>query len=87
MSFPERGAESEENRAGLFRKLRIDVEAAMKQLAAQAKCQKAVLFLALNLSSDISFFWHDQFCERIGELKQEYLSRGLDILIEEVGYL
>jgi hypothetical protein len=55
--FPARAVESESNRAGLFQKLRGDVEDASEQLAAEGEGQQpAVLFPALNLSPDIAFF-------------------------------
>jgi hypothetical protein len=83
-----RAAESEANRAGVFQKLRRKVENASKQLAAQTKSQQpSVLFLALNLSPDIAFFWPDHFNERLEILRQEALSRGVSILVQEVGYL
>jgi hypothetical protein len=86
--IPAKAVESEANRAGLFQKLRRDVEDASEQLAIQAKGQQPpVLFLALNLSPDITFFWPDHFNERLEVLRQEALSRGVSILVQEVGYL
>lgn len=86
--FPARAVESEANRAGLFQKLIRDVEDASEQLAAEGEGQQpAVLFLALNLSPDITFFWPNRFDERLEVLRREALSRGVSILVEEVGYL
>jgi hypothetical protein len=86
--IPARAVESEANRAGLFQKLRRDVENASEQLAAQRKGQQpAVLFLALNLSPDITFFWPDHFNERLEVLRREVLSRGVSVLVQEVSYL
>ena len=76
------------NRAGLFQKLKRDVEDALEQLAAQREGQQpVVLFLAPNLSPDITFFWPTHFNERLEVLRQECLSRGVSILVQDVGYL
>lgn len=82
-----KAAHSEADREGLFTKLRRDMEQASAQLAAHANGEDRTIFLALNLSPDIGFLWPDRFNERLEALRREYVANGVEVLVEEVGYL
>ncbi|OGA44768.1 MAG: hypothetical protein A3F74_19970 [Betaproteobacteria bacterium RIFCSPLOWO2_12_FULL_62_58] len=82
----EKASQSELNRAArLFEKLKKDLKHASGQLAAQCGDQRAVVFLALNLSPDITFLWPVRFDQRLDVLRQEFVNNGVNVLVEEVG--
>jgi len=80
-------AYSEVNRDPLFTKLRVTLQTALQQLSQSDEAQHRTVFLAINLSSDIKFLWHGRFCDRLKELRREFADQGLDVVVEEVGYL
>jgi hypothetical protein len=84
MPLPERALQSQCDREPLFDKLRIIVNKAEKQVA---EGQGRIVFLFLNLSTDITFLWPERFAERFEALRKESAAKGIDLLFEEVGYL
>jgi len=78
---------SQENRSPLFTKLQVTLQTALKQLSQSDEAQKRTVFLAINLSADIQFLWHEQFHDRLLALCREFADQGLEVVVEEVGYL
>ena len=85
--LPAKAARSEDARKGLFKKLEKSLESALGQLGNSDKVQQRTLFLAINLSTDIRFLWHERFYERFEALCQNREDRGLTIIVEEVSYI
>ena len=78
---------SQENRSPLFTKLQATLQTALEQLSQSDEAQKRTVFLAINLSTDIQFLWHDRFHDRLEALCREFADQGLEVVVEEVGYL
>ena len=78
---------SQENRSPLFTKLQATLQTALEQLSQSDEAQKRTVFLAIHLSTDIQFLWHDRFHDRLEALCREFADQGLEVVVEEVGYL
>ncbi len=83
----ETAALSEARREGIFAKIIGIFEHASSQLTASEESHRCTIFLAINLSPDIDFLWRERFDERLGALRQELSDKGVQTVIEEVGYL
>lgn len=81
-----KASRSEETAVALFAKIKNIVENALMQLDSD-KSQLRTIVLAINLSTDIQFLWHERYSERIEALRLEHLDKGVIIIVEEVGYL
>ena len=82
-----KAARSEANREGVFVKLHEILKHASIQLATAERTQQRAVYLAINLSDDIKFLWHQRFYDRIEDLRQEFLRNGIDLIVQEVTYL
>lgn len=82
-----KAASSEAARKGLFKKLERILERASTQLATSEGRQLQTIFLAINLSPDIQFLWRERFEERFEALRREFVDKGVQVVVEEVGYL
>ena len=78
---------SKANRKALFSKIINTLDYAAKQTSSSSETGIKIIFLAINLSSDIQFLWHERFKEKLGEICREYSDKGIQVLVEEVGYL
>ena len=85
--LPMKAASSEAARKGVFTKLERILECASTQLATSEGRQLRIVFLAINLSSDILFLWPERFEERFEALCQEFEHKGVQVVTEVVGYL
>jgi hypothetical protein len=78
---------SELAREGIFAKIKGILDGASTQLATSQRAQLRTVFLAINLSGDIDFLWRKRFQERFERLRQESVNKGVQVVVEEVGYL
>ena len=85
--IPVKAASSEANREGLFAKLKRTLDYAASQASSSSEKDLRMIFLAINLSPDIQFLWHEHFQERLGSICQELSAKGIQVVVEEVGYL
>ena len=82
-----KAASSEANREGLFTKLKRTLDYAASQTSCSSEKDLRMIFLAINLSPDIQFLWHERFQERLGAICQKLSDKGIQVVVEEVGYL
>ena len=86
--IPVKAASSEAKRGeGLFAKLEKILDYAASQTSSSSKNDLRMIFLAINLSPDIQFLWHERFQERLESICQELSDKGIQVVVEEVGYL
>ena len=78
---------SKETREGIFPKIEATLRKACSQLEIVDEAHARVIYLALNLSPDISFLWPDDFSICLDELTAECQSKGVQVIVEKVGYL
>lgn len=78
---------SEINRDPLFTKLQATIQTALEQLSQSDEAKQRTVFLAINLSTDIQFLWHNRFHDRMEALCREFADLGLEVVVEEVCYL
>ncbi len=78
---------SETAREGLFQKLIRILDDASGQIINSNEVKHRIIFLAINLSTDIQFLWAKHFYKHFDILRQNYEKKGLKIIVEEVGYL
>ena len=78
---------SEATREGIFAKIKAILDRASTQLATPQGTQFRTVFLAINLSPDIDFLWRERFEERFESLRQQFVHKGVQVVVEEVGYL
>jgi hypothetical protein len=82
-----KGYRSEATREGIFAKIKAILDRASTQLAMPQGPQLRKVFLAINLSPDIDFLWRERFEERFEGLRQQFVHKGVQVEVEEVGYL
>jgi len=78
---------SEAVREGLFGKIEGILHHASRQLTTSEERDLRMIFLAINLSSEIQFFWYKRFKERLEALCRGLSDNGIQVVVEEVGYL
>jgi len=78
---------SRANRNGLFAKITNTLDYAVEQTSSYSETGIKIIFLAINLSSDIQFLWNERFEKKMGEICQEYSDKGIQVIVEKVGYL
>lgn len=78
---------SRANRQGLFSKIINTLDYAVKQTSSYSEIGIKIIFLAINLSSDIQSLWNDRFEEELGEICREYSDKNIQVRVEKVGYL
>ncbi|MBW1909142.1 MAG: hypothetical protein JRJ11_06320 [Deltaproteobacteria bacterium] len=82
-----KAAHSKEIREGIFPKIEGTLKKACAQLEIVDDAHARVIYLALNLSHDISFLWPDDFSIRLDQLIVDCKGKGVKVIAEEVGYL
>ena len=85
--IPVKAASSKANREGLFAKVERTLDYAASQTSSSSEKDHRMIFLAINLSPDIQFFWLKRFQERLGAICQKLSDKGIQVIVEEVGYL
>lgn len=78
---------SREVRRGIFPKIERIIKNASDQLTSHANAHARVIYLALNLSPDISFFWPDDLSTHLDQLVRDWQGKGVTVIAEEIGYL
>lgn len=78
---------SRANRQGLFSKIINTLDYAVKQTSSYSEIGIKIIFLAINLSPDIQFLWHDRFEKELGEICRKYSDKNIQVRVEEVRYL
>lgn len=82
-----KAANSKQIRKGIFPKLEGTLKKACAQLDVFDDVDERVIYLALNLSPDISFLWPDDFSTRLDQLIVDFQGKGVKVIAEKVGYL
>ena len=82
--LPEQALQSQSDREPLFEKIRAILNDAAEQVAG---AEGRTLLLFVNLSPEINFLWPERFAVRMNTLREEFAQKGLDVLVDEVGYL
>lgn len=78
---------SEAVREGLFVKIEGILHHASRQLSTSEERDLRMIFLAINLSPEIQFLWYERFKERLETLCRGLSDKGIQVVVEEVGYL
>lgn len=82
-----RAAHSKETREGIFPKIEGTLKNACAQLETFNDANARVIYLAINLSPDISFLWPDDFSIRLNQLIVDCQCKGIKVIVEKVDYL
>ena len=73
----------------MIEKIRRTIEDKAKGQLKQAreKGMQLACYLLVNITADILFEWENEYTNVKETLKEEYCKQGLEILIEDAGYL
>ena len=87
MPLDVQAADSKIIRKGVFPKIENTLENACAQLEKFDGADVHVVYLAINLSIDISFLWPEDFLMHLNQIIEDSKRKGIEVLCKEVGYL